>query len=384
MGRKYINHNQQAFHKTLLQDYFARDPTYGPETFRRRFRMSRPLFIRILESIQQNNYYFVFKQDAAKKHGLSGHQKMTAALRMLAYGTPADALDDAYRIAESTALENLDHFCQSVVDIYGTEYLRSPNKADVTRLREMHESKGWPGMLGSLDCMHWEWKNCPKAFHGAYNGKEKKPTIILEAVASHDLWIWHAFFGMPGSLNDLNVVERSHLFNDLAQGKSTPVSFTLGQNTYDHGYYLGDGIYPKWSTIVKTFANPMTAKQKQFAAMQEGQRKDVERTFGVLQARFAMVSNPCRLWKRSKMATIMFCCIILHNMIIEDERGMDYPDFEYEGARQPPELFRTTTLRNEEQYAIHNDHHEVYRNAAIHNRLQRDLMEHIWNSHGNQ
>ena len=80
----------------------------------------------------------------------------------------------------------------------------------------------------------------------------------------------------------------------------------------------------------------------------------------------------------------MFCCMILHNMIIEDERGMDYPDFEYEGARQPPELFRTTTLRNEEQYAIHNDHHEVYRNAAIHNRLQRDLMEHIWNSHGNQ
>ena len=52
--------------------------------------------------------------------------------------------------------------------------------------------------------------------------KKKKPTIILEAVASHDLWIWHAFFGMPGSLNDLNVVELSHLFNDLAQGKSTP------------------------------------------------------------------------------------------------------------------------------------------------------------------
>lgn len=59
----------------------------------------------------------------------------------------------------------------------------------------MHESKGWPGMLGSLDCMHWEWKNCPKAYHGAYNGKFSRPTIILEAVASHDLWIWHAFLG---------------------------------------------------------------------------------------------------------------------------------------------------------------------------------------------
>ena len=81
---------------------------------------------------------------------------MTAALRMLAYGAPANFLDDAYRIAESTTLENLDEFCQSVVDIYGDEYLHSPNKADITQLREMHESRGWSGMLGSLNCMHWE------------------------------------------------------------------------------------------------------------------------------------------------------------------------------------------------------------------------------------
>ena len=132
---------------------------------------------------------------------------MTAAMRMLAYGTPADALDDPYRIAESTALETLEKFCQAVVDVYGEEYFRSPNEADVVRIREMHESIGWPGMLGSLDCMHWEWKNCPKGFHGAYNGKERRPTIILEAVASYDLWIWHAFFGMPDSNNDLNVLE---------------------------------------------------------------------------------------------------------------------------------------------------------------------------------
>lgn len=43
-------------------------------------------------------------------HGLSGEQKMAAALRMLAYGTPANALHDAYRIAETTALETLNKF----------------------------------------------------------------------------------------------------------------------------------------------------------------------------------------------------------------------------------------------------------------------------------
>ena len=29
----------------------------------------------------------------------------------------------------------------------------------------LHEAKGWPGLLGSLDrhVMQLEWKNCPKA-----------------------------------------------------------------------------------------------------------------------------------------------------------------------------------------------------------------------------
>ena len=53
----------------------------------------------------------------------------------------------------------------------------------------MHEeAHGIVGMLGSLDCMNVQWKNCPVAFQGAYMGKEKSPTIVLEAVADHNLW----------------------------------------------------------------------------------------------------------------------------------------------------------------------------------------------------
>ena len=48
-----------------------------------------------------------------------------------------------------------------------------------------------------------------------YSGHVHEPTIILEAVASYDLWIWHAFFGLPGSHNDINVLERSSVFTLL-------------------------------------------------------------------------------------------------------------------------------------------------------------------------
>jgi hypothetical protein len=39
-----------------------------------------------------------------------------------------------------------------------------------------------------------------------YRGHKKEPTIILEAIASKDLCIWHAFFRMPDSHNDINVL----------------------------------------------------------------------------------------------------------------------------------------------------------------------------------
>jgi len=82
-------------------------------------------------------------------------------------------------------------------------------------------------MLGSIDCMHWEWKNCPVAWKGQYTrGDHGVPTVMLEAVASHDLWIWHAFFGVAGSNNDINVLNQSPLFTAQRQGIAPEVHFT--------------------------------------------------------------------------------------------------------------------------------------------------------------
>ena len=144
-------------------------------------------------------------------------------------------------------------------------------------------------MLGSLDCMHWKWKNCPTGWAGQYAGRSGSPTIILEAVADYDLWIWHAYFGMPGTNNDINVLDSSHLFSNLAQGIAPPVHYFIQEKEYYMGYYLADGIYPKWSTIVQTIQEPRSPKNKYFATQQEACRKYVERAFGVLQSRFAIV-----------------------------------------------------------------------------------------------
>jgi hypothetical protein len=50
-------------------------------------------------------------------------------------------------------------FCENVIVVFGEYYLREPNMDDTARLLSINESSGFPGMLGSIDCMHWQWKN---------------------------------------------------------------------------------------------------------------------------------------------------------------------------------------------------------------------------------
>ena len=139
-------------------------------------------------------------------------------------------------------------------------------------------------MVGSIDCMHWEWKNCPTAWKGQYARGSGKPTIVLEAVVSQDLWIWHAFFGPPGTLNDINVLDRSPVVDDIFQGRAPRLEYVVNGNLYKLAYYLTDGIYPKWSTFIQSISHPQGPKAELFARIQEATRKDVERAFRVLQA----------------------------------------------------------------------------------------------------
>ena len=154
--------------------------------------MNRTLFLCILFMVENYDPYFVQTKNFAGITGLSFLQKMTAAIRMLAYGVAADAVDDYLRFGKSTTIKSLKRFVRTVVAIFSNEYLKSPNNDDIARLLAMVTNRGFLGMLGSIDCMHWKWKNCPTAWKGMYSSHVYEPTIILEAIASYDLWIWHA------------------------------------------------------------------------------------------------------------------------------------------------------------------------------------------------
>ena len=97
------------------------------------------------------------------------------------------------------------------------------------------------------------------------------------------------FFCMSGILNDINALQRFHLFARLASGDAHTCNFTVNGHEYTKGYYLAYGIYPSWCTFVKSIKKLKTRKHIEFAKVQEAAQKDIERVFGVLQSRFAIV-----------------------------------------------------------------------------------------------
>ncbi|XP_020168679.1 uncharacterized protein [Aegilops tauschii subsp. strangulata] len=183
-------------------------------------------------------------------------------------------------------------FCQAVIEVFGPEYLRQPTAADTERLLATNAARGFPGMLGSIDCSH----------------------------------------------NDINVLQHSPVFARLAEGHSPPVNFEINGHQYNKGYYLADGIYPQWSTFVKTISKPQGEKRKRFAQMQESARKGMKRAFGVLQSRWGIVRNPALSWDETKFWEVMTACVIMHNMIVEDECDESIFDqgFDYQGEMLSP------------------------------------------------
>nr|XP_051212106.1 uncharacterized protein LOC127329666 [Lolium perenne] len=158
-------------------------------------------------------------------------------------------------------------------------------------------------------------------------------------------------------------------------GEAPIVNFTVNGYEYNYGYYLADGIYPSWPVFMKGITLPQSEKHRLFTAAQSSWRKDVECAFGVLKARFNILAVPGRSYSRRTLGLIMRACVILHNMIIDDERDTNLENI-YETVdsnvgpaihnHAPPNLAARIQMDNE------------MRDSPMYTQLQHDLIEHVW------
>ncbi|GKA93645.1 ALP1-like protein [Tanacetum coccineum] len=143
--------------------------------------------------------FFKVRPDATGRMSLSVIMKCTAAIRQLAYDTTPNTFDEYLQMSERTARDCLLHLNMCIIDLYMSKYLRKPTLEDVEKIYNKHVTRhGFPGMLGSIDCIHWEWKKCPISWQGQY-----------------------------GANNDINVLDNSSLFNDPLDDKALVAPFVV-------------------------------------------------------------------------------------------------------------------------------------------------------------
>jgi hypothetical protein len=93
------------------------------------------------------------------------------------------------------------------------------------------------------------------------------------------------------------------------------------------------------------------------------------------------VRRPARLYQPETLKEIMMACIILHNMIVEDERDLYFgaDEFDYDQVNdiplEPPSHEHTVELMDFIQ-----NHHRI-KDRETHSQLQLDLIEHLWQIH---
>lgn len=146
-------------------------------------------------------------------------------------------------------------------------------------------------------------------------------------------------------------------------------------------YYLTNGIYHSWVTVMKTIISPQENKKKYFDDCQKSARKDVEHAFEVLQDRFAIVRGPASYCNFKVLKDFIYACIILHNMIIEHVRHLYLKADQFIYKQLDDTLNEPISHNNIPKFMEFIVQHPRIRDRDTHNQLQANLIEHLF-THG--
>ncbi|CAL9001181.1 unnamed protein product [Prunus brigantina] len=114
--------------------------------------------------------------------------------------------------------------------------------------------------------------------------------------------------------------------------------------------------------------------------------------FRILQAQWSIIRVAARLFDEEVLRSIMMMCIILHNMIVEDEYDYDEPEmFEPDPMNTTLTKIYERSVGENEQPLEHEplirdghynngmiDRYTEMLSSYIHKRREVDLMEHLW------
>jgi hypothetical protein len=150
-----------------IRDFLSSDATYGAR-FREHNRIPKSLYDRLEDELRDQLQQ---GPDAVGVPSVPIHVQILGTLQYLGDASSSVTLDRVWRYSPATILKHVKSVCTAIVTTYEGQYLRDPSPETMLQIAERNAQRGFPGCIGSLDCMHVPWPMCPTTWKGAFKGR---------------------------------------------------------------------------------------------------------------------------------------------------------------------------------------------------------------------
>jgi Plant transposon protein len=200
------NYRDSCWFKFLQRDLSDLD-SRDSKIFRNRFTVPYELFTQLLSFAE--NWFPQAKFDCCGREVPPIALKLLGSLRMLGKGCSWDLLYELSGISADVhrrwTLAFVDKFSKDMYSVY----VHGPrNSEDLNAVTSLYAACGFPGCVGSTDCVHIRWEMCPSIWMSAFrNGKHDYCSIAYEMTVDHSKRFQATTIGHYGTTSDKTIVK---------------------------------------------------------------------------------------------------------------------------------------------------------------------------------
>ncbi|XP_061584557.1 putative nuclease HARBI1 [Cololabis saira] len=248
----------------------------------------------------------------SRSHALTSHQILCVALRFFANGRYLYNVGDAEHLSKATVCRAVRKVCLALKRLLSIFVVFPGHKPVQAIKEEFHRIAGFPSVIGCIDGTHIPI-TAPSHNEADYVNRKSTHSINVQIICDAGYIISNVEAKWPGSVHDSRIYRECNLSNRLQDGE------------FD-GVLLGDKGYPCQPGLLTPYPDPEPGPQQNFNRAHRRTRARVERTIGLLKARFQCLRHLRVTPERA--CDIIVACVVLHN--IATIRGEQHPALQIE------------------------------------------------------
>lgn len=315
-------------------------PRMTCSTFRSHFRMTPMTFEAILVEIADKPEFA--KRDEILYGGreqVNPEKCLLVALWTLATPDSYRSIGDRFNISKSTVLYCLNTSISIINTYLCPKFIKWPDDDNEKQIISMNFNRyGMSNVIATIDGCHIPIKR-PSENGNNYFNRKKFYSVVLQAVAKHNLMFIDVDVSWPGSVHDARVFRTSDLY-------------VHGQNLCQPDYFiLADSAYPCLTWIIPPFKNNghLTPMQVYFNTILSKTRVNSENAFALLKGRFRRIRDLLDRNNVQEICETIVACCVLHNICLV-KGGEDILDFIDEGRQNNADLPMDHGWRNYDEH----------------------------------